>query len=206
MKNKRNWLILLIATMATGYFAIQNFAAPSDEKPVFPPTDVPASVTQKLTPLPAFSPSPTPTYEDCYYNWAQEDMPELTQKIDSAIRTLATDASGMATAFGEDCIYADGHSTFGAMETDFYIQLRVDDLHNEEVFGNWITQVMTVIEKIPPEEISGPQPGFVEFRFTKSDTEQIIFRVPIRDYRDKAGGKSGTELFRLFYTPPVNPT
>jgi propanediol utilization protein len=65
---------------------------------------------------------------------------------------------------------------------------------------------MTEIEKIPPEEISGPQPGFVQFTFSKSDTEQINVRIPIRDYMDKAGGKSGTELFKLFYTPPFNPT
>ena len=204
MKNKRNGLILLIVTAASGYFAIQNFAAPSDEKPASPPTVVPDAVAPAWIASPAVSPSPAS--EACAYNWASENLPELTQKLDSPMRALNAKARARAEAFGEDCIYADGHSTFGAMETDFYIQLRVDDLYNEAAFGNWISQVMTVIEQIPPEEIRGPQPGFVEFRFTKSDTEQIIVRIPIKDYRDKAGDKSGKELFRLFYIPPVKPT
>lgn len=204
-------MILLIVLAAAGYFTIRYFTS-LDEKPASPLTtstslsagDTADSVTQTLTASPAVSPSPAS--QNCYYSWAYEDMPELTQKIDASLRALNAKAGARAEAFGEDCIYADGHSTFGAMETDFYIQLRVDDLFNEEAFGNWIGQVMAVIEQIPPKEIRGPQPGFVEFRFTKSDMEQIIVRIPIRDYRDKAGGKSGTELFRMFYIPPVNPT
>ena len=55
--------------------------------------------------------------------------------IDEEIRAIDPAASGNASYYGEDCVYADGHSTFSAMETDFYVRIPVDDLTNEEAFG-----------------------------------------------------------------------
>jgi hypothetical protein len=61
---------------------------------------------------------------------------------------------------------------------------------------------MNVVDGLPDDLIAGPKPGFVEFWFIKSEGEHIIVRVPIQKYRDEAAGKSGEELFRLFYTNP----
>jgi len=202
MKRKRNLLILLALPALAGYLIIENNLPPKVDQTAPVP---PGQETQTNAPR-TDTPPPAPADEGCYFVWANHDLPELTGEFDTAVRAIQAAASGRASAFGEDCIHADGRSTFGAMETDFYVRIQADDLHNEEAFGNWITQVMAVIEQIPPEEIPGPQPGFVEFSFTKSDTEKIILRVPIRDYKETAGGKSGAELFRMFYVPPVNPT
>ncbi len=68
-----------------------------------------------------------------------------------------------------------------------------------------MAQVLPLIVQIPEEEIQGNY-GFVEFSFIKSETERIIFRVPIFTYIAEAEEKSGAELFRFFYTPPANPT
>lgn len=132
--------------------------------------------------------------------WATHDALELTKKVDAAIRALNEQASARANLFGEDCIYSDGQSTFSVMETDFYVQLPVDNLTDEEAFGNWMAQVLPLIVQIPKDEIQGNY-GFVEFSFIKSDTERIIFRVPISTYISEAKEKSGTELFQFFYTP-----
>lgn len=133
--------------------------------------------------------------------WAYHDSPDLTEKINTTVRDLNPDASARAELFGEDCIYADGSATFGAMETDFYVQFPVDDITDEEAFGNWMAQVMLFVLQIPDEEVEGNY-GFVEFLFVKSETERIIFRVPIATYVTEAKEKSGAELFRFFYTPP----
>ncbi len=53
--------------------------------------------------------------------------------------------------------------------------------------------------KFPKKRFDGNY-GFVEFSFIKSETERIIVRVPISTYITEAE-KSGTELFRFFYTP-----
>jgi hypothetical protein len=83
------------------------------------------------------------------------------------------------------------------METDFHVNLPVDDLANEEALGNAMAQVLPIIVNIPREEIQGKY-GFVEFWFEKNETEHVVVRVPIQKYIDEAQGKTGTELFRMF--------
>ncbi|MBC7875564.1 MAG: hypothetical protein H7Y59_00220 [Anaerolineales bacterium] len=195
---KRNLAIAIILSAAVGLFAIKSGLTPVDEKSVVTNTDIAELIsTDTLTPSPA--------YEGCAYMWAYHDSPELTEKVDTAIRAIDPEASATAELFGEDCVYEDGSSTFSTMETDFYVQLPVDDLKDEEAFGNWMAQVLSTIVQIPEDEIQGNY-GFVEFSFIKSDIERLIFRAPIATYITEAKEKTGAELFRFFYTPPVNPT
>ena len=63
--------------------------------------------------------SPPVVDQACGYQWAYEDMPELSKQLQEEITTLAAEARAWATAFGEDCVYADGRREFGAIETDF---------------------------------------------------------------------------------------
>jgi hypothetical protein len=191
MKRAGKWA-LGAALTAVGAFAVYQSAS----APVTQPTTLTAEFTE-----PAVVTEAPPAEQPCGYQWAYEDMPELTAEFDSAVKALNSSASGRAQAFGENCVRADGTSTFGAMETDFYVSLPVDDLGNEEEFGNWISQVMEVVTQIPREKLEGPNYGFVEFTLEKSESERIIFRASIQKYLDEAQGKSGAELFRMFYTP-----
>src|SRR5512139_166684 len=69
-----------------------------------------------------------PTYpRDCGYQWAQHDLPELSSQLLQSMQALQPDAQAQAFAFGEDCNYADGTSTFVPMETDFNITIPVSD-------------------------------------------------------------------------------
>jgi hypothetical protein len=188
MKRNRKWIIGIVLAATAGFVALQNGFAPTS-----------GSATQ--TPIIIHTATITPSEEPCAYVWAHQGAPELTQKIDTAVRNLNPAANANADLFGEDCVYADGRSTFGAMETDFYVHLPSDDLTNEEAFGNWMAQVMQIIVQIPREEIQGNY-GFVEFWFEKSDAEHVIVRVPIQKYIDEAQGKTGAELFRMFYVAP----
>ena len=200
MKRTRYWVIGIVLAATAGFITLQNITTPAVEEP--PPTP---SITNTSTIIFTDIPTATPAYEGCAFMWAYHDSPELTEKINTAIRNLNADAGARAELFGEDCVYADGSSTFSTMETDFYVQLPVDNLTDEETFGNGMAQVLSFIVQIPEEEIQGKY-GFVEFSFIKSETERIIFRAPILTYIAEAKEKSGAELFRFFYTPPVNPT
>jgi len=148
-------------------------------------------------------PPPQPDAQNgpCSFVWAYKEAPELTTFVDNAVKALNPESVGRAEYYGEDCIYADGTSTFSAMQTDFYIRLPVEDLNEEEDFGNWVSQVMQIVAQIPREELPGNY-GFVEFRFEKTEAEHITFRVPIQQYIDEAQGKTGVELLQMFYTPP----
>lgn len=182
MKRAGKWALGAALTAAAAFATYQTASTPSPE---------PAIVTE----------SP-PAEQPCGYQWAYEDIPELTAEFDSAVKLLNPVASGRAQAFGENCVRADGSATFGAMETDFYVALPVDDLTKEEEFGNWISQVMGVAVEIPREKLQGPNYGFVEFTFEKNENERVILRVPIQRYLDEARGKAGAELFRMFYASP----
>jgi hypothetical protein len=105
-------------------------------------------------------PTISPTFEGCGYQWAYEDSPKLSCGFQQWIQEFQPEAQANAYVFGEDCIYADGHSTFSALETDFNITLQVNDLSDEADLGGWIMGVMQVIKDIP-EKIVGPRPGRV---------------------------------------------
>lgn len=175
-----------LTTAIAIFGALQTVSAPSNET---------------VTSLTASAPPAAAQTELCGYMWAYKDAPELTTSFDSAVKALNAQASGRAELFGEDCVYADGSATFSTMETDFYTRLPVDDLSKEEEFGNWVAQVMEIVIQMPREDLPGNY-GFVEFTFAKNEAERIIFRVPIQQYINDAQGKSGAELFRLFYSPP----
>ncbi len=148
-------------------------------------------------------PTPSTSQQQCGYQWAYNELPELTEKFDQTIKTLNPSSTSHTTAFGENCIAPDGQvAKFLAMETDFYVTLPVTDLSNYESFGNWIVQVMQVVNSYPPDMLAGPNHGFVQFAFEKNEEERFGVRVPIQQYNETANKKTGEELFRLFYTEP----
>ena len=139
-----------------------------------------------------------PTYEGCAFVWASHADPTMTERLNAAVRALDPSATASASLYGEDCVYADGHSTFSIMETDFYVRLPVDDLSDEEGFGIWMKQVLDAISQIPRSDIRGND-GFVDFQFIHSETDNLTVHVLIQRYRSEAQGLTGSKLFELFY-------
>lgn len=145
--------------------------------------------------------------------WAYHDDPELSSKVNEAVQAIDHSASARAQLFGEDCVYADGHSTFSVMETDFYIQLPAKDEATEEQLGIWMKEGLELVIALPEDQVQSRK-GFVEFSFPRNETEQTIIRVTIQDYLNNGKELSGAGLFRQFYTPsplsttpiPVTPT
>jgi len=187
MKNKRNWIIGIALSATASFVAIQTANPPSpDSEAVTPEIEVIASEPFKVEP--------------CAFMWAYQDDPDLTVKLEEAVKELNPDASAKATLFGEDCVSTNRNKSFAVMETNFTVRLLVDDLTQYEEFGNWVKDVMQFVIEIPTEEIQGKY-GFVEFWFEKDKDENIKFRMPIQKYIDEAEKKSGTELFEYFYQP-----
>jgi hypothetical protein len=189
---------LLPLTLVLSACASANLATPDTSSSTqFVDTPSTAIVISTTT-----TPEITPASENCAYVWASQELPDLSQKVYQSLQTLDANITGNAYAYGENCVYADGHSTFGAMETDFRVKVSVTDLKDENALGDWIVRVMGVITKLPPNELSGPQPGRVEFDFHKSDTENLFLNVSIAKYQKQPSGLSGTELFRIFNNNP----
>ena len=156
--------------------------------------------TQNSSITPSALPETNSTTDQCAFSWANSPLEELSDVLDVEVKTLNSAASARASAFGEDCIYSDGHKVFHAIETDFYIDLPVADLIDFDSFGNWVAQTMSLVNALSLDKLEGPHTGFVEYSFTKNQTEHLVVRVPIQTYNETANGKTGDELFRLFYT------
>jgi hypothetical protein len=191
MKRSRNLLIGIVLAAAAGLFALQNGIAPAPG----PATQIPTSTETETPTVTAI------VDETCGYNWAYHDAPELTRKLEEEVKALNPNARARASLYGEDCVYADGHSTFGVMETDLYMHLTTDDLTDKEALGGWMAQVLPIVAEIPHEEIQGNY-GFIEFWFEKNDSEHVIGRMPIQDYLKNGQGKTGAELWQMFFNQP----
>jgi hypothetical protein len=194
MKRRRNLIIGIVLSATAGFIALQSVNAPTPADEVI---DTP-SVVESEFPVTEIAP---PTEESCYYVWAYRDAYDLTEKLDASLKAINPEVDINATLFGEDCIHADGRSTFRVMQTDFYFRLSVDNATNDTVLGNWMALVLEEIVQLPREEIQGNY-GFVEFWFERGRTGTVLLRVPIEQYLDEAQGMRGAELFRKYYTQP----
>jgi hypothetical protein len=149
------------------------------------------------------SPQPPSSITECGFQWAYNDLPNLTLQFDQAVKNIIPNSISRASAFGENCVASDGQVVrFLPMETDFYVIFNVERLDDHETFGKWIAGVMSIVNGIPPEMLAGTKPGFVEFRFDKNTAESIGLRVSIQQYNETANGTTGEELFRMFYPTP----
>ena|SRR5690242_8562384 len=147
--------------------------------------------------LPATPPNP----QDCGYQWANQDLPELSSSFQSSIQALQPGAQAKAYAFGENCMLADGSvGGFSAMETDFNITVPVNDLTNESDLGEWIVKVMQVIENIPKDQIAGPQPGRVSISFA-ANSDQKYINFTTSQYQALPPGLSNSEIYRKLQIP-----
>jgi len=186
---------LFLLTLALSACASVNLVTPgASGSTESPSTTVEASSTT-TTEIP-------PTSESCAYVWASQELPDLSQKVYDALQAVDTNLTGNAYAYGENCVDAGGHGTFTAMETDFRVKVSVSDLKDEKALGDWIASAMGAITKLPADEVPGPQPGRVEFAFTKSETETLFLNVSIAKYQKLAPGISGAELFQNFNNNP----
>jgi len=161
---------------------------------VSPATVSPPTVSPTTTEVPSIP-------QDCGYQWANQDLPELSKGFQESIQTLQPEAQANAFAFGENCIRADGSiAGFSAMETDFNVTLQVDNLTNADALGEWIVKVMEVIKSVPPDQIVGPRPGRVSIAF-RSNADQKFVNFYVNQYQDLPSGLSNSEIFQALQVP-----
>lgn len=163
------------------------------------PPPLPTATTEAPTVIPTTAvPTELPP---CGYQWAYQDLPELSSSFQQSIQVLQPEAEANAYAFGENCIFEDGSvAAFLPMETDFNITLQVMGLSNEAALGEWIVKVMQVIENIPQEQIVGPQPGRVSITF-QSNSEQTVVNFYVNQYQDLPAGMGNAEIFQALQVP-----
>jgi len=162
--------------------------------PVFPSTETVPVPPTTSHPVEAIA-SLTPTDSSCSFQWAYQDLPELSAEFLQAIQALQPGAQVRVFAFGEDCVYTDGSKKFHAMETDFDITLQVNDLMDESELGEWIVNITQIILNIPKEKIMGPQIGRVGIIFQSDDQTQGIY-FHIYQYESLSTRLTNAEIYQ----------
>lgn len=143
---------------------------------------------------------PPSNSQGCAYQWANQDLPELSEQFLAMLQKVQPEAQGNAYAFGENCIREDGSATFLPMETDFHVILQAGSLLDESELGDWIVKVMQVIENIPPDQLTGSRPGRVDMVF-QSNGEEKRLQIYIDQYRALEPGLSSQEIYQALQSP-----
>lgn len=135
---------------------------------------------------------PTP----CAYVWAQQDLPEIGQRFNADLQSLIPEATGGAYAFGEDCVHEDGSRTFGAMETDFTVDIPVSDLTDDAALGAYLERLIPFLSAYPTDSLPA-RLNRIDVRFFVNEQEFRYVRFElsagIAAYEQ---GLRGAELLR----------
>lgn len=149
-----------------------------------------------LTDEPVVTEPPIP-YPDCYFNWATQALPELSDEVQSALEAAGlTGVTATAEAYGENCYDSQTNEVayFAAMETDFRIQVEVPDLADIAHLGALLEQVLEVLDGFPNETTPGSQPGYIGVNFAEGQETLYLWFTIIDGESARALGLHGAEL------------
>lgn len=186
---------ILLAVAATGA-SIFTWTARSPAQEETAATSVPTAAIITETATPSGAPLP------CYYVWASQELPEISAELQSALRNVLPGTEARAQAYGENCVAEDGSSTFGAMQTDFYITIPVASLNDPDALGDALVQALTIIiQRFPRPIVPGGMDGYVEVSFTDG-TETRGLHAPIALAKELLKkGLGGAELLQALENP-----
>jgi hypothetical protein len=114
----------------------------------------------------------------CGYVWAQQDLPEIGQRFNADLQKLIPAATGGAYAFGEDCVHEDGSRNFLPMETDFTIDLPVQDLKDGAALGAYLEQLIPFLAAYPTDGLPARLNRIdVRFYITEDEFRYVRFEL-----------------------------
>ena len=154
----------------------------------------------RSTPLPV---TDTPFDQPCYFNWATKPLPDLSKQIQASMESAGLKGvTVIAEAFGENCIDAKTNQpvSFGAMETDFRVNLKVRSLADTKNLGNLLEKILVVLDDFPPATTPGSQPGYVGIVFESSDQSLHLWFLVEDGKAAREKGLHGAALLEHFQT------
>ena len=111
--------------------------------------------------------------------WSSHRLEGLSQQVQGALDAAGIEGSEVtAEAYGEDWFEQDGAGgpltlcNFSIMETDFDLRLQADSLADLDDLGALLTRALAVLDRFPPEDTPGQQPGQVSVAFVSRGGEE----------------------------------
>jgi hypothetical protein len=146
-------------------------------------------------------PIAAPLYDKQCSGMGPGELYSLSQTVDDAVKTLDPNAEGWVEGLMQDCLDNTVLTRTIVFGMWFYIDKPTPN-KDFKFFGTWIIDVMNLLDTIPRvDHAVNAQPTLVYFRFY-APSELLDVTVSIQEYWAKTGGKSGEEVFRMFYAEP----
>jgi hypothetical protein len=145
----------------------------------------------ELVPVPESS-------QNCAFVWATRPLPELSEQFQKALNAVGLEGvTATANAYGENCNDAKTNQpvSFGTLETDFHIAVKVADLADKDNLGNLLEKILRVLAAIPTDKIPGPEPGYINISFQAGNDELNISFNVTEGKSALASGQHGGVLF-----------
>ena len=104
----------------------------------------------------------TPENPQCYFNWADQPLPELSNQVKTALKAANLPlVSAVVYVHGENCTNSQNNEVvyFSPMETVYRTTFQVETLTDTENLGNMLETIMIVLDGFPMEAILGPNPS-----------------------------------------------
>jgi hypothetical protein len=177
--------VLLVTVIALTLFSGAAITPSASSLRITLPIVQPAA-TQTANPL-------TPTSETCYFNWANRDLPLLTQRLrDDMDAAGLSNVTVQAFLFGENCIDYNTNQVrvFGAMETDIRVTVtlrRRSDFSNRNFLGNLTAEILAIIDAAPPLDRDGPMGDkiFISFDYDGRGTTVTLSDHQAADFLER---------------------
>jgi hypothetical protein len=138
---------------------------------------------------PTTAPATEAPYQPCAYNWDTQSLPDLSKQVQAAMQAAGmTDITVRAEAYGETCSGGQPSQppSFGAMETDYRLTVKVASLTDRDKLGSQLEKILIVLDQFPVGTTPGPQSGYVGVSFQTGDDQLNL-------WFHRADGKSARE-------------
>ena len=168
------------------------------------PPAAPVTIAPMTTVPPKGTPTATPDYRACGFQWASQSLPDLSAQLTEAFIQAGLEvASARAEAYGENCIDENGQVVyFAAMETDFRITIEVASLDDKAELARLLESTLAVLDGFPPQETPGPQPGYIGITFEAASGEALnLWFQTSRADALRRQGLGGVELLHALRNP-----
>ena len=135
----------------------------------------------------------TPSYMECYWNWATRPQPELEATLIAELTEAQIPFENVTVSvFGEDCLDQNGEvQRFAAMQTDFAIKLRVTDAQDRDEVAAVVEPVLKLLAgPFAPQETPGPMPGHVTLELTGGSVHGMEHDTIVRAINQGLTGKN----------------
>lgn len=144
----------------------------------FDQTEQALIATYQGTVPPTSSPTPTGIPLTCAWQWARQDLPDITQQAQTAFLASADPQIAViqvrAEAYGENCLNTAGDiAYFAAMTTDFYLTVPVPSFTDVDQLAHILTTAYHTLLALPDDDLP-PNPGYLDITFTSADESRRL--------------------------------